>query len=803
LNPVHLTRVAAELTLKLRQVEATAELLAGGATVPFIARYRKEATGSLDEVAITAIRTRMSQLEELDARREVILNSLQERGLLTDELKAQVQQAQTMTVLEDIYLPYRPKRRTRATVAREKGLEPLARLILDQQPATDPQAEAAAFVDAAKGVESVDDALAGAKDIIAEWANEDQTARARIRALFHHEGTFRSKVVSGKETEGNKFEDYFDWQEPVARAPSHRILALRRGAREGFLRLQVLAPEEQATRTLETLFVKEPSACSALVREAVLDGYKRLLAPSMETEILVETKERADREAIRVFAENLRELLLAPPLGRKNILAIDPGFRTGCKVVCLDRQGQLKYHDVVYPYQNEKPAPAEAAKVAALCQRFEIEAIAIGNGTAGRETDAFVRGIGLPDYIPVVVVNESGASVYSASETARAEFPDKDVTVRGAVSIGRRLMDPLAELVKIDPKSIGVGQYQHDVDQSLLKQSLDDVVVSCVNSVGVEVNTASKQLLQYVSGLGPQLAQNIIDYRNANGPFRSRESLKEVPRLGAKAFEQAAGFLRIRDADNPLDASAVHPESYHVVDAMATRAGCSVASLMQDESLRRQIRLPDYVTDTVGLPTLNDILQELAKPGRDPRRQFEVFRFAEGITKMEDLKEGMRLPGIVTNVTAFGAFVDIGVHQDGLIHISQLADRYVKDPAEVVKVHQRVTVTVLGVDLAKKRISLSLKDPTKPAPRPASETHSTSGKNGGRAAEARAPSGARRAPKAAAKARKSAAPVSQQLRLDSPYFTVVPAKPTGRPETHGPAQDAKGRSDRSGQPEET
>jgi uncharacterized protein len=780
LNPGHLTRIAAELTLKLHQVAATAQLLAGGATVPFIARYRKEATGSLDEVAITAIRTRMSQLEELDARRESILNSLQERGLLTDELKAQVQQAETMTLLEDIYLPYRPKRRTRATVAREKGLEPLARLILDQQPATDPQAEAGAFVDASKGVESVEDALAGAKDIIAEWANEDQAARARMRELFHREGSFRSKVVSGKETEGNKFEDYFDWEEPVAKAPSHRILAMRRGAREGFLRLQVLAPEEQATRILETLFVKGPSACSPLVREAVLDGYKRLLAPSMETEILVETKERADREAIRVFAENLRELLLAPPLGRKNILAIDPGFRTGCKVVCLDRQGQLQYHDVVYPYQSEKPAPTEAAKVAALCQRFEIEAIAIGNGTASRETDAFVRGIGLPAHIAVVVVNESGASIYSASETARAEFPDKDVTVRGAVSIGRRLMDPLAELVKIDPKSIGVGQYQHDVDQSLLRQSLDDVVVSCVNRVGVEVNTASKQLLQYVSGLGPQLAQNIIDYRNENGPFRSRESLKEVPRLGAKAFEQAAGFLRIRDADNPLDASAVHPESYHVVDAMAARSGCSVANLMQDESLRRKIRLQDYATDTVGLPTLNDILQELAKPGRDPRQQFEVFRFAEGITKMEDLKEGMRLPGIVTNVTAFGAFVDIGVHQDGLIHVSQLADRYVKDPAEVVKVHQKVMVTVLAVDLAKKRIGLSLKDPTKPPPRPAAEAHSAPKKSAGRAAETRAPS------------KKDARPVSQRLRLDSPYFTVVPAKPAGRPEARGTPKDGKG-----------
>jgi uncharacterized protein len=718
LNPAHVIQIAAELGIKVGQVQATAELLEGGATVPFIARYRKEATGSLDEVAITAIRTRLTQLAELDARREAILSSLQERGLLTDELKAQIAQAASMTALEDIYLPYRPKRRTRATVAREKGLEPLAKLILAQDPATDLLAEASAFVDADKGVESVEAALAGARDIIAEWVNEDQTARTRIRELFHREGTFKTKVVAGKEAEGCKFEDYFGWEEPVAKAPSHRILAMRRGARDGFLRLQVNAPEEQATRTLETLFVKGSSPCSAQVREAALDGYKRLLAPSMETEILMETKERADREAIRVFAENLRELLLAPPLGRKNVLAIDPGFRTGCKVVCLDRQGQFRYSDVVYLHESEKPGSSEGAKIAALCQKFEVDAIAIGNGTASRETEDFIRSLQLPTRIAVVVVNESGASIYSASDVAREEFPDKDVTVRGAVSIGRRLMDPLAELVKIDPKSIGVGQYQHDVDQGMLKQSLDDVVVSCVNSVGVEVNTASKQLLQYVSGLGPQLAQNIITYRNENGPFRTRADLKEVPRLGAKAFEQAAGFLRIQDAAHPLDASAVHPESYHVVDAMATNVGCSVAELMKKEPLRRQIRLEDYVTETVGLPTLQDILQELAKPGRDPRQQFEVFSFAEGVRKMEDLKEGMRLPGIVTNVTAFGAFVDIGVHQDGLVHISQLADRFVKDPAEIVKVHQKVMATVLAVDLVKKRISLSLKDPSQPAPAP-------------------------------------------------------------------------------------
>jgi len=713
LNQNHVAQITAELSLNPRQVLAVAELLEGGATVPFIARYRKEATGSLDEVAITAVRTRLTQLAELDARRETILNSLQERGLLTDELKERILQAPTQTVLEDIYLPFRPKRRTRATIAKEKGLEPLAQLILAQEPGTDPTAEARAFVSTEKGVESVEAALAGAKDIIAEWINEDQTARTRIRELFQKEGTFKTKLIAGKEAEGSKFEDYFDWQEPVAKAPSHRILAMRRGARDGFLRLQVHAPEDQAQRILEILFVKGQSPCSTLVREAALDGYKRLLAPSMETEILMETKERADKEAIRVFAENLRELLLAPPLGRRNILAIDPGFRTGCKVVCLDRQGQLKYTDIVYLHHAEKPGSADAAKIAALCQRFEIEAIAIGNGTASRETEAFVRSIQLPGSIPVVMVNESGASVYSASDVAREEFPDHDVTARGAVSIGRRLMDPLAELVKIDPKSIGVGQYQHDVDQPLLKQGLDDVVISCVNNVGVEVNTASKQLLQYVSGLGPQLAQNLITYRNENGPFRSRADLKNVPRLGPKAFEQAAGFLRIQDAAHPLDASAVHPESYHVVDAMAARAGCSVADLMKSDSLRRKIRLEDYVTETIGLPTLTDIMHELAKPGRDPRQQFEVFSFAEGIRQMEDLQPGMRVSGIVTNVTAFGAFVDIGVHQDGLVHISQLADRYVKDPAEVVKIHQKVMVTVMAVDLAKKRISLSMKDPSK------------------------------------------------------------------------------------------
>ena len=706
----HIIKIASELSLKPQQVTATAELLEDGATIPFIARYRKEVTGSLDEVAVTAIRDRLNQLKELDDRRQSIIKSLEERELLTDELKEKIMQAETMAVLEDVYLPYRPKRRTRATIAREKGLEDLAEMIFAQDPAVDPAAQAEAFVDASKGVESVEDALAGARDIIAEWVSEEQTARAMIRGLFSEKGLFQTKVVKDKKDEGRKYEDYFDCSEPVVKAPSHRILAMRRGANEGFLRLQVTAPEEQALQILERLFIKGHSACSEQVKEAVTDGYKRLLSPSMETEILAATKLRADEEAIKVFAENIRQLLLAPPLGRKNVLAIDPGFRTGCKVVCIDRQGQLKHSDVIFPFQSEKLAASDAAKVASLCEQFEIEAIAIGNGTASRETEAFIRSIKLAGNVPVVMVNESGASIYSASQAAREEFPNEDVTVRGAVSIGRRLMDPLAELVKIDPKSIGVGQYQHDVDQSMLKQSLDDVVISCVNSVGVEVNTASRQLLMYVSGLGPQLAQNIINYRNENGPFQSRQQLKNVHRLGAKAFEQAAGFLRIRDAVNPLDSSAVHPESYHVVDAMAADAGCSVADLMRDKSLRTKISLQNYVTETVGLPTLNDIMQELAKPGRDPRRQFEIFSFAEGVNKIEDLKAGMDLPGIVTNVTRFGAFVDIGVHQDGLVHISNLSRRFVKDPADVVKVHQKVKVKVLDIDLAKKRISLSMKD---------------------------------------------------------------------------------------------
>ena len=709
MNDRHITKIARELALKTQQVRATAELLEQDATVPFIARYRKEATGSLDEVTITAIRDRVSQLAELDKRREAILESLTERELLTDELAAQIQAAETMAELEDIYLPYRPKRRTRAAIAREKGLEPLAQLLMLQNPKTNPSAEAAAFVDEEKGVATADDALAGARDIIAETVSEDQRARAHMRELFTSDGKITSRVAKDKQEEGAKYKDYFEWSESLTSAPSHRVLAMLRGEKEGMLRLNVGPAEERALDLLRGGFVKGGSASSQQVDQAVEDSYKRLLGPSMETEIRSELKRRADQEAIRVFASNLRELLLAAPLGAKNVLALDPGFRTGCKLVCLDKQGKLIHNETVYPHTGDRQAEQAGRTIRELCDRFGTEVIAIGNGTASRETEAFVRALGLPRSIAVVMVNESGASIYSASEVAREEFPDYDITVRGAVSIGRRLMDPLAELVKIDPKSIGVGQYQHDVDQSDLKRSLDDVVESCVNGVGVDVNTASKQLLTYVSGLGPHLAGNIVKHRNENGPFASRQQLKKVKGLGPKAFEQAAGFLRVRGGKNPLDASAVHPESYHIVDKMSSDLGCKVTDLMADERLRKQVKPDRYISDTVGLPTLRDIMDELAKPGRDPRESFEVFHFAEGIEKLDDLKPGMKLPGIVTNVTAFGAFVDIGVHQDGLVHISQLADKFVRDPAEIVKVGQRVSVTVVEVDVPRKRISLSMK----------------------------------------------------------------------------------------------
>ncbi len=701
-------RIASETGLQPRSIAAVLELLADGATVPFIARYRKEATGSLDEVEITTIRDRDKQLRELAARKEAILSSISEQGLLTPDLKKKVENAATLTELEDIYLPYRPKRRTRATIAKEKGLEPLAELLFAQG-GGNPAQLATKFVNAAKGVADVDEALAGARDIIAERINEDERARTRIRGLFQRKGMIVTKVLKGKEEEGAKYRDYFHWEESLAKAPSHRVLAMRRAEKEKIISMGIEPEESQALETLNRLFLKGYGPMAEQVEMAIKDGYKRLLSPSMETEMRLESKRKADVEAIKVFAENMRQLLLAAPLGSKRVLALDPGFRTGCKVVVLDPQGKLLRNDVIYPHTGSGQAAQAAAKTSALIEEFKIEAIALGNGTAGRETESFLRGLGLPKDLPIVLVNESGASIYSASEVAREEFPDEDLTVRGAVSIGRRLMDPLAELVKIDPKSIGVGQYQHDVDQNLLKGSLDDVVESCVNGVGVELNTASKQLLTYVSGLGPSLAANIVSYREKNGPFKSRSALLKVPRLGEKAYQQAAGFLRIRGAANPLDTSAVHPESYPIVDRMAKDLNCTVGDLMQKEEIRKQIKLEKYVTAEVGMPTLKDILKELAKPGRDPRAEFEALQFKEGINAIADLEEGMELPGVVTNITRFGAFVDIGVHQDGMVHISEMADRFVRDPAEVVKVQQKVMVRVVEVDKVRKRIALSMK----------------------------------------------------------------------------------------------
>jgi len=696
------------MDLRPKQVEAVLGLLSEGATIPFIARYRKEATNSLDEVAVSDIRDRSIQLEELDRRRDAILKSLRDQEKLTDDLAAKIQGAETLAVLEDIYLPFKPKRRTRASIARERGLESLAQSLFQQED-FDPSVVAAPFVDPEKEIDAIEDALSGARDIIAEWITENQEARAFMRSLFLEKGILVSTVDSGKEEEGAKYKDYFEWEEPLKKAPSHRILAMRRGENEGILTLR-LAPEEARARALlESLFITGHFETSEQVRLAIHDSYKRLLSHSMETEVRMTSKKRADEEAIRIFAGNLRQLLLSPPLGQKKILAIDPGFRTGCKVVCLDSQGKLLHSDTVFPhFSNSKTVHAEKT-IKDLCNRFHVDAIAIGNGTAGRETETFIKGLSLEKKVQTIMVNESGASVYSASEAGREEFPDHDITVRGAVSIGRRLMDPLAELVKIDPKSIGVGQYQHDVDQKALRKSLDDVVTSCVNRVGVEVNTASRQLLTYVSGLGPQLAQNIVQHREENGPFASRKALMKVPRLGAKAFEQAAGFLRIRSDLHPLDGSAVHPESYPIVAAMAKDLQCSIKELMENGSIRNGIQKEKYVTETVGLPTLNDILEELAKPGRDPREQFENIAFKDGVEKIEDLEPGMNLPGVVTNITAFGAFVDIGVHQDGLVHVSQMADRFIKDPNEVVKVYQKVNVRVLNVDIKRKRISLSLK----------------------------------------------------------------------------------------------
>lgn len=702
-------KIAEQLNLGVRQVEKTIDLLEQGATVPFIARYRKEATGALNEVQITAIRDLLIKAKELEKRREAIIQSISEQGKLTPELEKAIANAATMTDLEDLYLPYKPKRKTRASMAVEKGLEPLANELMKQY-AGDVEQMAARFVNDAKGVTSTDEALAGARDIIAERVSENVQARNKIRNIYRRTAMLCSKVVKNKEEEAGKFKSWFDWEEQAMRAPSHRILAMFRGEEEGFLRVKIApADDEGAFDALDRQFIKGNYDSSKQVQMAVHDGYKRLLAPSMETEFYNLLKQKADKEAIRVFAENLRQLLLASPLGQKRILAIDPGFRTGCKTVCLDAQGQLLHNETIYPFTSVREERAAVSKLEALVEAFQIEAIAIGNGTAGRETEDVVKKCRFKRKLIAVMVSENGASVYSASDVAREEFPDYDVTVRGAVSIGRRLMDPLSELVKIDPKSIGVGQYQHDVDQTMLHDSLNDVVVSCVNSVGVELNTASKELLSYVSGIGPMLAKKIVDYRNKNGAFTSRQQLLKVDRLGDRAFEQCAGFLRVRESENPLDRSAVHPERYALVERMAQQAGTTVEGLMKDKALRQKVNIESFVSDDCGLPTLQDIMKELDRPGLDPRTRFEVFEFDPNVTRIEDLQEGMVLPGIVTNITAFGAFVDVGVHQDGLVHISQLANRRVSDPNEVVHLHQHVHVKVIEVDLKRHRISLTMK----------------------------------------------------------------------------------------------
>ncbi len=708
----HLAQVALETKLALPRVSAVAKLLEEGATVPFIARYRKEMTGSMDEVQIATIRDRLEQLRELDARRASILKSLEDSKNLTDTLKTALDRAKTLTELEDIYAPYKPKRRTRAMIARERGLEPLADFIFNNQNAAI-DLEAAKFVVPEKEVPDVPAALAGARDILAERFSEDKSARETCRELYEKYATLSSEVYKGKEVEGANYKDYFEWSEDLAGAPSHRVLAIRRGEKEGFLYFRITVDESKALARLEKLFVAGTGVAADQVKLAISDAWKRLLAPSLETEARMKSKAKADEVAIKVFAENVSEMLMAAAVGQKNTLALDPGFRTGCKLVVLDAQGKLLYHSVIFPTAGSTAQYAEAEReLRQLCEQYKIEAIAIGNGTASRETEAFVRKSGIAGTIPVVIVSESGASIYSASEVAREEFPDQDVTVRGAVSIGRRMMDPLAELVKLDPKSIGVGQYQHDVNQILLKKSLDDVVISCVNKVGVEVNTASKQLLSYVSGLNASIAANIVAYRNEHGAFRSRKELLNVPRLGEKAFEQCAGFLRIRGGNDVLDASAVHPERYALVEKMASDIGIDVKTLLSDAQARSRVVLKNYISDEVGLPTLQDILRELEKPGRDPRQKFEVFSFAEGVSAISDLAPGMKLPGIVTNVANFGAFVDIGVHQDGLVHVSQLADYFVSNPTDVVKVGQHVEVAVVEVDEARKRISLSMK--TKP-----------------------------------------------------------------------------------------
>lgn len=701
-------RISDLLNINIKYVDNTLELLDSGCTIPFISRYRKERTGGLDEVQITQIYELNERMKETAKRKETIIKTISEQGKLTPELEKRINECWEPEVLEDIYMPYKPKRRTRAQVARENGLEPLATIIMLQRDNA-PETTARKFIN--ENVKSEEDAIKGALDIIAENVSEDERSRSQLRNAFRRGAIITSKVIKSKADtdEAAKYSDYFDFSEPLKRCSSHRLLAMRRGEKDGILRVSISADDEECVEKLKRLFVRGYGRCSTLVGEAVADSFKRLLKPSIETEFATMSKENADGDAIAVFAENLRQLLLAAPLGQKRVMGIDPGFRTGCKVVCLDEQGNLLHHEAIFPHPPRNEQIEASTQIKEMVKKYGVEAIAIGNGTASRETDRFVKTLGLADSIQVFTVSEDGASVYSASKTAREEFPDKDVTVRGAVSIGRRLMDPLAELVKIDPKSIGVGQYQHDVDQAKLKKSLDLTVESCVNSVGVNLNTASKHLLTYVSGLGPTLAQNIIDYRTANGAFRSRSQLLKVPRLGPSAFEQSAGFLRIPDAKNPLDNTAVHPESYKIVEKMAKDCGCSVAELIKDKDKRKSIRLDRYVSEKVGMPTLTDIMAELEKPGRDPREQLEEFEFDPNVSTPDDLVEGMVLPGIVTNITNFGAFVDIGVHQDGLVHISQLADRYVSDPIQVVKLHQHVMVKVIEVDRRRNRISLSMK----------------------------------------------------------------------------------------------
>lgn len=701
--------IAAELKLPAHRIANTLKLLQGGATIPFISRYRKEATGGLDEVQIGDIQTRYEKLCELSKRKETVLSTIEEQGKLTPELKARISACWNATELEDIYLPFKPKRKTRAEAARAKGLEPLA-LLLMMQKENNLAAKVRNFV---KGeVKDEEDALKGARDILAEQISEDERSRNLMRSQFQRQALIQSKVIKGKETEeaSAKYRDYFDFCEPLKKCSSHRLLALRRGESEGVLKVTIFPKDEDmCNERLQRLFVRANNECAHQVEEALTDAYKRLLKPAIETEFAALSKEKADEEAIRVFAENLRQLLLAPPLGQKRVMGIDPGFRTGCKVVCLDAQGTLLHNEAIYPHPPKSEYAQAARKIVKLVEQYKIEAIAIGNGTASRETEQFVTSQRYDREVQVFVVSEDGASIYSASKTAREEFPDYDVTVRGAVSIGRRLMDPLAELVKIDAKSIGVGQYQHDVDQTKLKASLDQTVESCVNLVGVNVNTASKHLLTYVSGLGPTLAQNIVDYRTENGPFESRRQLLKVPRMGAKAYEQCAGFLRIPQAKNPLDNSAVHPESYPIVEQMAKDLNCTVADLIKDKELRSKIDLKKYVTDTVGLPTLTDILQELDKPGRDPRQKIQVFEFDKNVRNLDDLQEGMELPGIVTNITNFGCFVDIGIKENGLVHVSQLADRFASNPADVVRIHQHVRVKVMSIDHERKRIQLTMK----------------------------------------------------------------------------------------------